>query len=292
MEFAAIKQAKVQIMQRQPYFSGFDSISVKVAAQLMPEAIPLHARPCSATDAVIICVHGFTSNPYEISPVADALANAGLAAVVPLLPGHGYREHFRQRQEFAKITKDAMLNAVRQEIARAREQYSQVGMLGFSMGGAIALSMAAEGLLDACAVVAPAIRLPLKGEILIPLLSWARFTLNAPVKDPFYLPVYTFHHSRALRSLWQLSRHARSQLPKIQCPILGIHSYQDPVVPPIVLDIMQERIPNAIEMAWFDHSGHVMQLDVSGDAVAAKIADFFKRQFLSLESTTSIPSIR
>lgn len=274
-------------MQPQPYFSGFDAISAEVAAQLMPEAIPLYANPCSATDAVVICVHGFTANPYELSPVVYALSNAGCAAVAPLLPGSGYRELRKQKQAFAKLTKESMLAAARQEIVRAREHYAQVGMMGFSMGGAIALSMAAEGLLDACAVAAPAIRLPLKGEILIPLLSWASFTLDAPVKESFYLPIYTFHHSRALRALWQLSRHARRQLPKIQCPTLGIHSHKDPVVPPVVLGIMQERIPNPIETAWFDDSGHVMQLDVSGEAVAAKVADFFKRQF-SL-STQSMP---
>ncbi len=171
-----------------------------------------------------------------------------------------------------------MLAAVRQEIAQARKDYRYVGMFGFSMGGAIALSLAAEGLLDVCAVAAPALRLPRKAEILIPLVSWASFILEAPPTEPFYLPVYEFHHSWALRTLWGLTRHARHQLAQIQCPVLGVHSHRDLTVPPVVLKMMQKRIPAPVETAWFDSSGHCMLLDACGPAVAATIAEFFRRQ--------------
>ena len=227
-------------------------------------------------DAVVICIHGFTGVPYEVAPAARALADLGIPAVVPLLPGHGYKDRNEQIQEFAKITKEGMLAAARQEIARAREQYTQVGMFGFSMGGAIALIMAAEGLLDACAVAAPALRLPTTAEVLIPLLGWASFAVSAPHTEPFYLPGYEFHHSRALQALWQLSRQARRRLRDIQCPVLGIHSHKDPTIPPVVLALMEQYIPAQIKTAWFDESGHVMLLDKSGLAVASSVAEFFQ----------------
>jgi carboxylesterase len=121
--------------------------------------------------------------------------------VPPLLSGHGYRDPADRRQQFAQITKGSLLDAARQKIARARQRYRRVGMFGFSIGGAISLTMATEGLLDVCAVAAPALRLPRKAELLIPLLSWASFTLAAPPAESFYLPVYDFHHSWALRAL-------------------------------------------------------------------------------------------
>ena len=132
----------------------------------MPDAKPQYLNPDGSADALVICLHGFTGTPYEVAPAVRAIANMGLSTVSPLLPGHGYRERDDQEREFARITKENMLAAARQEIARAREQYTRVGMFGFSMGGAIALMMAAEGLLDACAVAAPALRLPRKAEIL------------------------------------------------------------------------------------------------------------------------------
>jgi carboxylesterase len=268
-------------MPAQPYFSGFDAFSADSQTRLMPEAIPHYLNPDSETEAIVICVHGFTGVTYEVYPAVEALAEAGLSAVAPLLPGHGYQDPADQRQQFAQITKDGLLDAARQEIARARQRYRRVGMFGFSMGGAIALTMAAEGLLDACAVAAPALRLPRKAELLIPLLSWASFTLAAPPTEPFYLPVYDFLHSWALRALWQVANHARRQLSKIQCPVLAIHSHNDLTVPPVVLGLMQRQIPIPIETAWFDHSGHCMLLDKSGPEVVFTVTKFLQRHLVS-----------
>ncbi|MBE9140906.1 alpha/beta fold hydrolase [Nodosilinea sp. LEGE 07088] len=265
-------------MQPQPYFSGFAPIPAEAEPRLMPDAQPLYLQPNSDGNAVVVCVHGFTGTPYEVAPAARAIAKLGIAAVAPLLPGHGYQHREEQKREFARITPAGMLAAVREEISKARQRYARVGLLGFSMGGAIALRMAAESLVDCCVAVAPALRLPPQGEILIPLLSWASFTLPAVPKDPFYIPCYDFHHSHALRTLWQLSRYARSGLPKISCPVLGIHSHNDLTVLPVVLPLMQAQIPVPIETAWFDGSGHVMLLDKSGAAVAQTVAEFFQRQ--------------
>lgn len=50
---------------------------------------------------------------------------------------------------------------------------------------------------------------------------------RSPHQDPFYVPGYEFQHSHALRTLWQLGRQARRQLPKIHCPVLAVHSHND-----------------------------------------------------------------
>jgi carboxylesterase len=179
-------------MLPQPHFSGFTPIPAEDEPRLMPDARPLYLQPDNDANAVVICVHGFTGTPYEVAPAVRAIAKLGLAAAAPLLPGHGYQHREDQEREFAHITRDGMLAAVRADIAKARQRYARVGLLGFSMGGAIALAIAAEGLVDCCAVVAPALRLPPKAEILIPLLSWASFTLPAVPQDPFIYRAMTF----------------------------------------------------------------------------------------------------
>ena len=279
-----LAQRSLETMQNPPYFSGFAPLSSDIEARLMPEAKPQYFKLDGCGDAVVICLHGFTGMPYEVEPALRAIANIGLPAVAPLLPGHGYRGRSEQEHQFARITLSGMLEAARQEIARAREQYRWVGMFGFSMGGAIALTMAAEGLLDVCAVAAPALRLPRKASILIPLLSWPSFTVEAPSQEPFYVPTYDFHHSWALRTLWQISRYARQRLPRIHCPVMGVHSRNDTTVPPVVLGLMQNRIPVPVETAWFDDCGHCMLLDVSGPVVAETVAQFFRGQLLGRSS--------
>ena len=274
-------ETQLEVMSQQPYFSGFEPLGSETEKNLMSEAKPLCRKPKNGRNAVVICLHGFTGTPYEVEPVVDAIAHYNLSAVAPLLPGHGYRECSRQKREFARITKRNMLVAARQEIARARQHYVQVGVFGFSMGGAIALSMAAEGIIDACAVAAPALRLPPKAELMIPLLGHFSFNMDAPSKETFYLPGYQFYHSRALKVLWELARYGKQQLPKIRCPILAVHSHNDLTVPPVVLGLMQRQISADIEIAWFDDSGHSMLLDNSGSAVSSKVAQFFQAKLLN-----------
>lgn len=259
----------------QSYYSAFQPVSLTDQNQLLPEAIPLENQPSAPTDTAIICIHGFTGTPYEVAPAVDALTQIGAATYAPLLPGHGYQERTKQIEAFALLSENDLLSAARQEIAQAKQRYRYVSMVGFSMGGAIALLMAAEGHLDRCAVISPALRLPKKAELLIPLLTWLSFTLDAPHEEPFYLPGYNFHHSHALRTLWRIGRHARKQLPNIRCPILGIHSQKDPVVPPVVLPLMQQRISYPIQTNYFNDSGHVMLLDSSRNEVISTLLNFF-----------------
>lgn len=168
----------------QPYYSAFQPVSSTDKKHLLPEAIPLSKQPSAPTDTAILCIHGFTGTPYEVAPAVEALPQIGVATYAPLLPGHGYQERPEQIKAFANLSEDNLLNAVRQEIAQAKQRYRYVSMIGFSMGGAIALLMAAEGHLDRCAVISPALRLPKKAELLIPLLSWLPFTLDAPIQNP------------------------------------------------------------------------------------------------------------
>ena len=283
------------------YFSGFDALSEEMRSQLNPDGFPQALSPDSsetsepvvsnsaASDlasaktpaiqrAVVICVHGFTAMTYEVMPVARACVQAGLSAIAPLLPGHGYRHLPEQKRQFGKVSAAKLLAAVRAEIARARQHYDKVGLYGHSMGGAIALILAAEGLVDACGVSAPALKLPGTAEWLPPLVCWVSFTRKVSCCDPFYFPSYKFHHSHAVRALWKLSHQARRQLSSITCPVLGVHSHQDQTVPPVVLGMMSQRIPGPVETEWFDPSSHAMTCDVRGEEMSQRIAAFFRQQ--------------
>ena len=230
----------------------------------MPEAMPKIFKASGDVQAAVVCLHGFGGMPYEVNPVAAACAVAGLDAITVLLPGHGYAQPQDQRREFARLTRPGLLTAARETIAQARKTYRRVGVFGLSTGGAIALLMAAESRIDACAVGAAALRLPTSAEILIPLLSWASFYLPKQSAYDFYVPTYSFHHSRALRALWQVSKVARSRLADIQCPI--------------VMNWLKRDISSSLETAWFDDCGHCLPLDVSGAAISQDVAEFMVKR--------------
>lgn len=261
-----------------PYFSGFEVILLEYQQKLWLDALPWYYKnKQNNANAVVICLHDFTATPYEVRPVGRACLQFEIDAVAPLLPGHGYSLFLEQRREFSKITKDIMFEAVRQEIIQARKHYDFVGIFGHSMGGAIALTMASEGLVDACAVTAPAIKLPLRSEILIGLLSWVNISIPKN-PDNFYNPNYLFENSQAALALQRIALHSRQYLAKITCPTLVVHSHNDPLVGSIVVKWIEEQVKGIVEALWFDDSGHVMTLDVKAKEVSEAIAQFLANQ--------------
>jgi carboxylesterase len=266
-----------------PVFSGFQSLTDEQRSQLIPDAIPQFypAQAGQRANSIVVCLHGFTGTAYETRPIAEACAQAGLDAVTLLLPGHGYVEPKTQRRQFARITAEGLLTATRQILQQAHQHYQRVGIFGLSMGGAIALQMAAEQRVDACAVAAAALRLPTKAEILVPLLSWAKFTLSSELQQDFYLPCYDFYHSRSLRALWQVSLQARANLTNITCPVYAAHSHHDTTIPPVVMQQMQRDISTLKAAVWLDDSNHVLTLDRDRDTLRRQVAEFMVTEFMA-----------
>ncbi|CAM5292638.1 Carboxylesterase OS=Streptomyces violarus OX=67380 GN=FHS41_005791 PE=4 SV=1 [Streptomyces violarus] len=88
--------------------------------------------------AVLLC-HGFTGSPQSLRPWAEHLAARGLTVSLPLLPGHGTRwEDLRMtgwQDWYAEVDRELRLLCERRE---------QVFVAGLSMGGALALRLAAK----------------------------------------------------------------------------------------------------------------------------------------------------
>lgn len=101
-----------------------------------------------------VLVHGFPGTPYEVRPLADALHRAGWTVRAPLLPGFGAgltTLESRSRREW--------VDAVRAEWRALREQHTPLLLVGYSMGAAVALQVAAEERIPALALIAPLQRL-------------------------------------------------------------------------------------------------------------------------------------
>ncbi len=262
------------------YFSGFEPLAEADRARLHPDAAPFMVRASgsSARRGVVICLHGFTAMPYGVGSVARAIGAIGLDAVATLQPGHGWRDRADQEREIAQLTCEGLLAAAREEVRRARESYDFVAMYGDSMGGAIALILAAEGLLDACAVTAPALRLPFRGAVLARYLGWLNFSVPKRYPRKFYAPCYEFENARAGRALWQVSRRAKACLERVTCPVFVGQSHADRTIHYRAAEWVRDRVRGPVTLRWFDQSGHVLPLDVEGPAVAAAVADFFSAQ--------------
>lgn len=88
-----------------------------------------------------LLVHGFPGTPAELRALGGWLAARGFRVHAPLLPGFG-----ADIPNLGKTRRAAWLGAARRAWEALREgQGAQTVLLGFSMGGALALQVAARG---------------------------------------------------------------------------------------------------------------------------------------------------
>lgn len=90
-----------------------------------------------------LILHGYGGTPLELGHIARTLAAQGVAVRLPTLPGHG-TEHGSRSAGFAALRFADWLSFVEEELAALRAQCDRVVVVGFSMGGTLALNLASR----------------------------------------------------------------------------------------------------------------------------------------------------
>ena len=244
------------------------------ASAVRVEAGPfdLGARGASAA---ALCLHGLTGTPYEVRPLGEALARAGLRAVGPALPGHN-----RTPEELSRVRHSEWLDAVREALGALRAAHRRVVVVGLSLGGLLALALSAEAPVDAVAVVGTPLRLRVP---LLPLLPAVRRVVpfvrkgagsdirdaEARARHPSYdrMPLASVEQLRALQRL------VRDRLASVRAPILVAHGRLDATAHPDDARAILESVGSSErELLWLESSAHVVPVDRDGPRLAAAIA--------------------
>lgn len=130
-----------------------------------PFVFPATSRRSGPSTGALL-IHGFLGSPKELRPLGQALAHAGIDAHAPLLPGYGAELNALNTRR-AEDWIDAANHIWDEIVAR----YERRIIIGFSMGGAVALAVAGRLAPDRLILLAPLWR---AGEgtarYLIPLL--------------------------------------------------------------------------------------------------------------------------
>lgn len=97
-----------------------------------------------------VLVHGFPGTPAEMRPLGQALHDLGWTVHAPLLPGFG-----AQINKLGEHGNADWVAAVENALRALRQDHSPLLLIGFSLGGALALQTAAKSPPDALALLAP-----------------------------------------------------------------------------------------------------------------------------------------
>ena len=238
-----------------------------------------------ASEAVLF-VHGWASSPRDFGPLPELAAEAGLHARVLRLPGHA-----TDPRDFAETPLEAWRTAVREEFDALDAAFERVHLVGFSMGGALSVELAAERQAASLVVLAPFFGLPYPrpfGLRVGTLAKWLSGVLPwvdggkqvRTLACPEFASEIIKYRAIPLSAAVQVDRLGDtvtdpSLLARIEEPLLVIASPDDPVASAERAFEALRATSSAVRVELVaEDSGHILAWDCDRDEVRAAVLDF------------------
>ena len=224
-----------------------------------------------------LLLHGLTGTPYEMRGLGDALASAGISVLCPLLPGHGTSPEDLDKTRWPEW-EAASLVAFDELGAETDVQF----VCGLSLGGTLAIRVAARRKAAGLIVLSPALKLRSPLVHLLPVLSrLIRFRgKTSDIKDPVALarhPGYKVQSLAAANSLRDLMRRLPKDYPALRLPLLAIVSKNDHVVDPEAVRAFHRDVPSDPKrLVMLDDCYHVITVDREAERVKREVVDFVR----------------
>lgn len=242
------------------------------------EAIELHP---SAPVGAVLLLHGFGDSPQSLASIARPLYERGFVVYAPLLPGHG-----RTLRDFHASGESEWIAEARRALDLLREQDERVGIVGLSMGGALAALLASEASdVRALALLAPYLEPPRSVRAMAAaapvaglLVPYMRGGDPRSIYDPAAHAAalaYRAVSPRAIAQLVRLADRARSRLPLVRVPTLYIQSREDYRIPVTAAERSFEALgAEEKRLEWLAGCGHVITADYCKELVAELVTSW------------------
>lgn len=193
-------------------------------------------NPSTAGEIGCLLVHGFGGARFEMQNIAKNLEQAGIRTVTPLLPGHG-----TNIDDFQKTFFEDWYQKAEEEYLKLRGEVNFIGVVGFSMGGALSLLIAARHSPDAVVSISA----PVSGFwemliqrrdpriLLLPLLKYIKPVIYHSGPKPESLaiaPVEGYDEFISVPQALSLGpgfKEVKKSLAKVKAPILVFNDLHD-----------------------------------------------------------------
>jgi carboxylesterase len=228
-------------------------------------------------DTGVLLLHGFTGNPASMRPMGDWLADRGHTVVCPRYPGHG-----TTWKDLGTTRWEEWVQEAEEGLATIRGKCSTVVAAGLSMGGAMALHLAANhpGEIDGIVAVNAYLRdrrhaaIP-AARIFLRTYPGVGNDIKRPGQDE--LP----YDKVPLSGILQLARFlktVRGEIPSVRQPLLVFNSPEDHVVPKGTADyLMREAGSGQKELVLLPSSFHVATLDNDAETIFKRTDELLRQ---------------
>jgi carboxylesterase len=264
-------------------------IQVPVQTRTKPGTLPPYAFSRSPQDLKrghkaplgVLVLHGFTSDIHCVDPLVAPLDTANLPYRLPILRGHG-----TLWRDLKDVTHRDWYADGENALLDLWQECEQVVVVGLSMGGLVALELAARhrDKVAGVAVLAPALKFADPLAFLTPALakvvpSWPSPNAYADQgcrkrEDRNYkrFPTATF------ASLLDYAREVSHLLSFVKAPMLVLGGRRDKVVAASAQALVRQKASSKDkQVLWLDKSGHELLLDAEAPVVVEAVMAFVRR---------------
>lgn len=189
--------------------------------------------------AIVLLIHGYQGTTFEMEPFVRPLESLGLTTRLITLPGHD-----SSLEEFRKTGYPHWLACVQHEYDRAALEYEKVLLVGYSLGGSLALDVASRRAPTAVITMASPVfnrkGLPRRGrDLMLFLLPVLRFFIKETRTRPgrpesrAIAPWRGYEgvaYPPQVYSLFKGVDNMRARLAHVTAPLLIIHDARDRLV--------------------------------------------------------------
>ena len=259
----------------------------RVARPLGSSGIISGAEPIDLTaagDAAVLLIHGGGDTPQALHGLARHLHARGFSVRAPLLPAHG-----RDLSALRTASADEWSAEVRRTFDELCATHKHISVVGLSMGGALAITLAAQRPeLRALVLLAPYVDMPPLVRRLAKtakLWGWLfpYFSTRgaASIRDPNAASAALGHGiltPQALRAIADVVKSASQSLPRVKAPTLIIQSREDNRIAPEVAERGFARLGAQVKrFVWTKGAGHVISVDYGRERVFELTAQWIER---------------
>lgn len=225
----------------------------------------------------VLLSHGYTATAAEVRPLAEKLREKGYTVAAPLLPGHGTHP-----DDLNRIRWQDWVKTGQETLNRLFEACEQVWVGGESMGGVLALHLAAKNpRVKAVLLYAPALVVSMNWLDKLKLYLGAPFVSQIGRSKLDNSDKWQGYPTLPLKGVMQLLRFQAATLPllpKIHQPVLVFQARLDTTVAPQAGQVILNGISSPVkELHWMEKSHHTLLLDVELDDVTAQTLAFLEK---------------
>lgn len=237
-----------------------------------------------------LLIHGFTSSPRELSLLGESLASQGYTVLAIRLFAHGTRY-----QDLPRARWQDWIANIEDGWHILSGNHRPIILIGFSLGGALALYFAAHYPVQAVISIAAPHHLPKDPRLPFLKLMSVFVPYLYSSKPPVWFDQserqrhirYPNDSTRALAEVRDFLSQLELALSKVTVPTLLIYSKNDPTI--TASEQHMEKIAAAIrspikEMLLVENSGHILPLDAERERVIQTCLHFI-RQVISQDES-------